>query len=95
MEDVKLIKNIPLFKDFRVTAARLAPLDEAIVTQGGVSIREIDPRTMMSKLADGLFFAGEVMDIDAETGGYNLQAAFTTGFVAGESAAANRKNALD
>lgn len=74
-------------KDLRVTGRRLAPLDEAIVTQGGVSIREIDPKTMMSKLTDGLFFAGEVIDIDAETGGYNLQAAFSTGYVAGESAA--------
>jgi len=84
---VERTRLVDLLKDLRVTAARLAPLDEAIVTQGGVSIREIDPRTMMSKLADGLFFAGEVIDIDAETGGYNLQAAFSTGYVAGESAA--------
>lgn len=64
------------------------PLNSAIVTAGGVSLAEIDPRTMASRLVDGLFFCGEVMDIDADTGGYNLQAAFSTGFVAGESAAA-------
>ncbi|MCE5198977.1 MAG: NAD(P)/FAD-dependent oxidoreductase [Armatimonadota bacterium] len=78
---------VDLLKDFRVTVKRMAPLDEAIVTAGGVSIKEIDPKTMMSKLVDGLFFAGEVIDIDAETGGYNLQAAFSTGYVAGEAAA--------
>lgn len=64
------------------------PLNAAIVTAGGVSLNEIDPRTMASKLVSGLFFCGEVMDIDADTGGYNLQAAFSTGFVAGEAAAA-------
>lgn len=74
-------------KDLRLTVRGLAPLEEAIVTAGGVSIREIDPKTMMSKLISGLFFAGEIIDIDAETGGYNLQAAFSTGWVAGESAA--------
>lgn len=80
-------KIVELLKDFRVNVARMGSLDEAIVTAGGVSIKEIDPRTMMSKLVRGLFFAGEVMDIDAETGGYNLQAAFSTGYVAGEAAA--------
>jgi len=78
---------VGLLKDLRVTVARLGPLDEAIVTAGGVSVREVDPRTMMSKLVEGLFFAGEVIDIDAVTGGYNLQAAFSTGYVAGEAAA--------
>ncbi|PKM90984.1 MAG: aminoacetone oxidase family FAD-binding enzyme [Firmicutes bacterium HGW-Firmicutes-12] len=62
-------------------------LTEAIVTAGGVSLKEIDPRTMGSKLIRGLYFAGEVLDIDGYTGGYNLQAAFSTGFVAGENAA--------
>jgi predicted flavoprotein YhiN len=57
------------------------------VTAGGVSLTEIDPRTMASKLITGLYFCGEVMDIDADTGGYNLQAAFSTGYVAGEKAA--------
>jgi predicted Rossmann fold flavoprotein len=80
-------KMVELLKDLRVTVMGMGPLDQAIVTSGGVSIREIDPRTMMSTLVDGLFFAGEVIDIDAETGGFNLQAAFSTGWVAGEAAA--------
>lgn len=65
----------------------LAPIEEAIVTAGGVALSEVDPRTMMSRRARGLFFAGEVLDLDAETGGYNLQAAFSTGWVAGWAAA--------
>lgn len=78
---------VELLKDFRVTVRSLRPLEEAIVTAGGVSVREIDPRTMMSKIVPGLFLAGEIIDIDAETGGFNLQAAFSTGYVAGEAAA--------
>lgn len=74
-------------KDLRVTVSGAPPLEEAIVTAGGVSTKQIDPRTMMSRIVWGLFFAGEVMDIDAITGGFNLQAAFSTGWVAGESAA--------
>jgi predicted Rossmann fold flavoprotein len=76
---------VSLLRDFRLTIRDARPVDEAIVTAGGVSIREIDPRTMESKLVKGLYFAGEVIDIDAITGGYNLQAAFSTGWVAGES----------
>ena len=83
-ERTRIVKRL---KDLRVTVQRLSPLDEAIVTSGGISVKEIDPKTLMSKLVDGLFFAGEVMDIDAKTGGYNLQAAFSTGHVAGTSAA--------
>jgi len=60
---------------------------EAIVTAGGVDLREVDPRTMESRLVAGLYFAGEVLDLDADTGGYNLQAAFSTGWLAGRSAA--------
>ena len=60
---------------------------DSIVTAGGVSVREINPGTMESKKVQGLYFAGEVIDIDAFTGGYNLQAAFSTGYVAGCSAA--------
>jgi len=63
----------------------------AMVTAGGVSLKEIDPRTMASRLIEGLYFCGEVMDLDGDTGGYNLQAAFSTGFVAGESAAISIK----
>jgi predicted flavoprotein YhiN len=62
-------------------------MEKAIVTAGGVALDEIDPRTMASKLITGLYFCGEVMDIDADTGGYNLQAAFSTGYLAGEKAA--------
>ena len=63
------------------------PMATAIVTAGGVSLKEIDPKTMESRLVRGLYFCGEVVDLDADTGGYNLQAAFSTGYVAGESAA--------
>ena len=64
-----------------------APLEEAIVTRGGVSVREIDPASMESRLIPGLYFAGELIDVDAHTGGYNLQIAFSTGALAGNSAA--------
>ena len=62
--------------------------NEATVTAGGISLKEVDPKTMASKLVPGLFFAGEVLDINGDTGGYNLQAAFSTGWLAGRSAAA-------
>lgn len=70
-------------KDFRVTVTGFRPLDEAIVTSGGVKVSEVDPKTMKSKLVDGLYFAGEVLDVDAYTGGFNLQIAFATGYAAG------------
>jgi hypothetical protein len=76
-----------LLQDFRLTIVGHRPLDEAIVTAGGVDIREVDPRTMASRLVKGLYFAGEVLNVQADTGGYNLQAAFTTGYVAGQAAA--------
>ena len=59
----------------------------AIITAGGVSLREVDPRSMASRLVDELYFAGEVLDLNADTGGYNLQAAFSTGWLAGRAAA--------
>jgi hypothetical protein len=74
-------------KALRFNIKESLPLQKAIVTAGGVSLDEIDPRTMSSSLLPGLYFCGETMDIDADTGGYNLQAAFSTGYVAGESAA--------
>jgi predicted Rossmann fold flavoprotein len=80
-------RMVELLTNFRLTVKKARSADEAIVTAGGVSVKEIDPRTMESRLVNGLFFAGEVIDIDAITGGYNLQAAFSTGWVAGESAA--------
>ena len=58
------------------------PIDEAIITSGGVSVKEISPKTMESKLVKGLYFAGEVIDADAYTGGFNLQIAFSTGYLA-------------
>lgn len=75
-----------LLKSLSVTPKEFRPLKEAVVTSGGVSVKEIDAKTMRSKLADGLFFAGEVIDVDAYTGGFNLQIAFSTGFLAGENA---------
>jgi predicted flavoprotein YhiN len=80
-------KLLGLLKTLRFNIRGALPMTSAIVTAGGVELAEIDPRTMASRLVSGLFFCGEVMDIDADTGGYNLQAAFSTGFVAGEEAA--------
>ena len=74
---------VDVLKAFTVPITGTRPIAEAIVTAGGVSLKEIDPKTMESKLIKGLFFAGEVMDIDGYTGGYNLQAAFSTGYAAG------------
>ncbi len=76
---------VNLLKDLKVTVMKFRPLSEAIVTSGGVSVKEIDPKTMESKLCKGLYFAGEVIDVDAYTGGFNLQIAFSTGRLAGES----------
>jgi len=76
-----------LLHDFRLTIVGHRPLEEAIVTAGGVAAQEVDPRTMASRLAAGLYFAGEVLDVQADTGGYNLQAAFSMGYVAGRAAA--------
>jgi predicted flavoprotein YhiN len=78
---------LSLLKSLQFNIKGPLPLTSAIVTAGGVSLKEIDPRTMASRIVPGLFFCGEVMDIDADTGGYNLQAAFSTGYVAGEAAA--------
>ena len=78
---VKLIKNVPM----TITGTR--SFNEAIITRGGVSVKEINPSTMESKLVKGLYFAGEVLDLDAETGGFNLQIAWSTGHLAGKSAA--------
>ncbi|MBN1935701.1 MAG: NAD(P)/FAD-dependent oxidoreductase [Anaerolineae bacterium] len=78
-------------KDFRLHVTGHRPFEEAIITAGGVDTREIYPKTMASRLIEGLYFAGEVIDVDADTGGYNLQAAFSTGWVAGRSAAQGLK----
>ena len=78
---LSIIKNL----DFEISGTR--PLDEAIITRGGVDVSEVNPKTMESKLINGLFFCGEVLDVDAYTGGFNLQIAFSTGFLAGENSA--------
>jgi predicted Rossmann fold flavoprotein len=78
---VHLLKHLPL------TISGTRPIAEAIVTAGGVNVKEIDPKTMQSRLVRGLYLAGEVLDVDGYTGGYNLQAAFSTGYVAGKNAA--------
>lgn len=79
-------KFTDLIKDFTMTLTGLRSYSEAIITRGGISVKEIDPGTMESKLIKGLFFAGEVLDLDAVTGGFNLQIAWSTGFLAGAHA---------
>jgi len=76
-----------LLKSLRFNIKGPLSMDSAMVTAGGVSLNEIDPRTMSSRRIEGVYFCGEVMDLDGDTGGYNLQAAFSTGYIAGESAA--------
>ena len=76
---------VELFKHFPVSVTGTRPIDEAIITSGGVSLKEVNPRTMGSKLVPGLYFAGEVLDLDAYTGGFNLQIAWSTGYVAGSA----------
>ena len=70
-------------KNLQFKISKLRPIEEAIVTSGGVKVSEINPKSMESKLVKGLFFAGEVIDVDAFTGGFNLQIAFSTGYLAG------------
>ena len=76
---------VSLMKDFTISISGTRPVAEAIVTAGGVSTREVDPRSMQSRLAPGLYFAGEVLDLDAYTGGFNLQIAWSTAYVAANS----------
>lgn len=75
-------------KAFPLTPVSLGPVEEAVVTAGGVKVSQVDPKTMASKLVPGLYFAGEVLDIDARTGGFNLQLAFATGYAAGQAVTA-------
>ena len=76
---------VELLKCFEVTLKGFRPIDEAIVTSGGINIKEIDPKTMESKIIKNLFFAGEIIDVDAYTGGFNLQIAYSTGYTAGKN----------
>ena len=79
---------VRLLKNFSFTVKGLRPIEEAIVTAGGVDVRQVNPKDMQSKLVTGLYFAGEILDVDAYTGGFNLQIAFSTGYKAGLSVAA-------
>ena len=80
----ELDKIVGQLKLFRLPISDYRPFEEAIVTAGGVSTAEVDPQTMQSRLVKGLYFAGELLDIDADTGGYNLQIAYSTGHLAGQ-----------
>ncbi|MGN1300261.1 MAG: NAD(P)/FAD-dependent oxidoreductase [Clostridia bacterium] len=79
----KRLRLVKLLKNFTIAITGFRPLEEGIVTSGGISIKEINPKTMESKLVKGLFFAGEIIDVDAYTGGFNLQIAYSTGYTAG------------
>ena len=79
-ERFKLVK---LLKNFEIIINGFRPVEEAIVTAGGISTKEINPKTMESKIIKGLYFAGEVIDVDAYTGGFNLQIAYSTGYTEG------------
>jgi len=74
---------VKLLQDFRIKINGFRPINEAIVTSGGISVKEINPKTMESKIIHGLYFAGEIIDVDAYTGGFNLQIAWSTGYTAG------------
>ena len=74
---------IHLLKNFELTIKGFRPVEEAIITSGGINTKEINPKTMESKLIKGLYFAGEIIDVDSYTGGFNLQIAYSTGYTAG------------
>ena len=76
-------KLVQILKNFEIKLDGFRPIEEAIVTSGGINIKEINPKTMESKLVKGLYFAGEIIDVDAYTGGFNLQIAYSTGYTAG------------
>lgn len=80
-------KIVSLCKGLRLDISGLGQIENGMITHGGVSLKDIDPRTMESRIVKGLYLAGEMIDVDADTGGFNLQAAFSTGYLAGESAA--------
>lgn len=90
-ERARLIEQ---FKGVRLDIVGARPLEEAMITRGGVCLKDINPRTMESRRIEGLYFSGEMIDVDADTGGFNLQAAFSTGYLAGESASLPRDGSL-
>ena len=81
-ERERIVKKL---KHFEININGIRPIEEAIITSGGISTKEINPKTMESKIIKGLYFAGEIIDVDALTGGFNLQIAWSTGFTAGMS----------
>ena len=78
---------VKIFKNIEMTVEKLSGFEKAIITKGGISLKEIDSKTMKSKLIDNLFFAGEILDLNGPSGGYNLQICWTTGYLAGQSSA--------
>ena len=76
-------KLVELLKDLEFYISKFRPIEEAIITAGGINIKEINPKNMESKKIKGLYFAGEIIDVDAYTGGFNLQIAYSTGYVSG------------
>ena len=76
---------VNLLKDFELTIKGFRPIEEAIITSGGINIKEVNPKTMESKIINGLYFAGEILDVDSYTGGFNLQIAYSTGYTAGKN----------
>ena len=82
-------KILYTLKNFEIPLSGFRPIEEAIITSGGIDVKDISPKDMQSKLVHGLYFAGEIIDVDAYTGGFNLQIAFSTGYLAGKSAAEN------
>ena len=76
-------KIVKILKNFEITIQNFRPIEEAIITSGGINTKEINPKTMESKLIKGLYFAGEIIDVDSYTGGFNLQIAYSTGYTAG------------
>ena len=82
-QERKILVN--LLKNFELEISKFRPIEEAIITSGGIDIKEINPKTMESKIVPGLYFAGEIIDVDGYTGGFNLQIAYSTGFTAGQN----------
>ena len=79
------MKLIEVLKGLKLEIKKFRPIEEAIITSGGIKIKEINPKTMESKKVKGLYFAGEIIDVDSYTGGFNLQIAYSTGYVAGKT----------
>ncbi len=88
-------KIVSMLKEFTLQIIGYRPLVEAMVTAGGVDLKEVNPKTMESRIIKRLYFAGEILDLDADTGGFNLQSAFSTGWLAGQMSAIKKASLLD